>query len=317
MRGRGIDFEHRFKTSRWAEDLLVKSLTDELGLITARYGISTIVPAGEELIYGQSEYKEPDLLVFKSALLNAKEKALLQDGSLDWQERVKLDKEGQLSDLLKKALVALEVEFSPYRAKEMKDRAWNPRTEERWNKRPLKNANPPVAPNIWVKLEDLSKLLAWERDFGIPIVVTHLFDQEGFAIALSKIEAFRERHDADPADRVRIQVTGGIFQKEQKYDRIDAQGASETKTVFIVTPAVATKIGDIEGVKVSTQLGLSTSMKYVSHVIFSDGEISISAQFVDFLGDLKKGSVPIGKPPIAGPGGMLPGIVAPSGNKDD
>jgi hypothetical protein len=46
---------------------------------------------------------------------------------------------------------------------------------------------------------------------------------------------------------------------------------------------VATKIGNIRGVKVSAQLGVSASMKYVSHVIFSGGEVEIADDFVDFL----------------------------------
>ncbi|MGH7942840.1 MAG: hypothetical protein ACREFR_17410 [Limisphaerales bacterium] len=85
MRGRGIDFEHRFKTSRWAEDLLIKSLGVECGFVTARCGTSTVVPEGAELVYGQNRYKEPDLLVFEAESLTEKEKRILGDGSLDWQ----------------------------------------------------------------------------------------------------------------------------------------------------------------------------------------------------------------------------------------
>ena len=69
MRGRGIDFKQKFNTSRWAEDLLIRSLDDALGVKTVRYGISTFVPEGEELVYGNSKYKEPDLLVFKAEAL--------------------------------------------------------------------------------------------------------------------------------------------------------------------------------------------------------------------------------------------------------
>ena len=94
MRGRGIDFEHRFNTSRWAEDLLINSLNERHGLVTVRYGISSIVPQGQELVYGQNNYKEPDLLVFESALPTPSEKALLQNGTLSWDERIKLDAKG-------------------------------------------------------------------------------------------------------------------------------------------------------------------------------------------------------------------------------
>src|SRR6266487_2259515 len=105
MRGRGIDFKQKFNTSRWAEDLLIRSLGDAFGLKTVRYGISTFVPEGEQLVYGTSKYKQPDLLVFKTDALNKKEKQLLGDGSLDWKERSALGKAGL--DLLKRAFVAL------------------------------------------------------------------------------------------------------------------------------------------------------------------------------------------------------------------
>lgn len=285
MRGRGIDFKQKFNTSRWAEDLLIGALGSKFGVTTIRYGLSTYVPEGQELVYRTSKYKDPDLLVFKSGALSAKEKGLLADGSLDWNEREALGKAG-LDALLKRAFVALEVEFSPYRAKEMKGRYWQTRTPEKWNERPLKHAVPPTAPNIWVKEEDIEKLSAWERDFGIPIAVVHVFDQEAFAVALAKVSSFRRAYSAKGADVRKLQVTSGIFAKIQDYDRVDMQGAGEQKPVFIVTPAAAEKVGDITGVKVSSQVDVSGSKKYVAHVIFTSGEISISHGFIDFLSAL-------------------------------
>jgi hypothetical protein len=287
MRGRGIDFKQKFNTSRWAEDLLIRSLDDALGVKTVRYGISTFVPEGEELVYGNSKYKEPDLLVFKAEALSEKEKQLLGDGLLDWKERAELGKAG-LDDLLKRAFVALEIEFSPYQAKKMKERHWKIRTPEKWDARPLKHAKPPTAPNIWVKEEDIEKLNAWENDFGIPIAVAHFFDQEAFAVALSKVSAFRQNYMAEGADQKKLQVTTGIFAKIQDYDRVDMQGAGEQKPVFVITPAAAEKIGDISGVTVSSQVDLSGSKKYVSHVIFTGGKIEICPRFVEFLSNLSK-----------------------------
>jgi hypothetical protein len=287
MRGRGIDFKQKFNTSRWAEDLLIRSLDHALGVKTVRYGISTFVPEGEELVYGNSKYKEPDLLVFKAEALSEKEKQLLGDGLLDWKERAELGKAG-LDDLLKRAFVALEIEFSPYQAKEMKERHWKIRTPEKWDARPLKHAKPPTAPNIWVKEEDIEKLNAWENDFGIPIAVAHFFDQEAFAVALSKVSAFRQNYMAEGADQKKLQVTTGIFAKIQDYDRVDMQGAGEQKPVFVITPAAAEKIGDISEVTVSSQVDLSGSKKYVSHVIFTGGKIEICPGFVEFLSNLSK-----------------------------
>ena len=282
MRGRGIDFKQKFNTSRWAEDLLIGALGHTFGVTTVRYGLSTYVPEGQDLVYGTSKYKDPDLLVFKSDALSAKEKGLLGDGSLDWKERAALGKAG-LDALLKRAFVALEVEFSPYQAKEMKGRHWKVRTPDKWDARPLKHATPPTAPNIWVKEEDIEKLSAWENDFGIPIVVVHVFDQEAFAVTLAKVSAFRRAYMANGADVKKLQVTSGIFAKIQDYDRVDMQGAGEQKPVFVVTPAAAEKVGDISGVKVSSQVDLSGSKKYVSHVIFTGGKINICPGFIEFL----------------------------------
>jgi hypothetical protein len=285
VRGRGIDFKQKFNTSRWAEDLLIRALGSKFGVTTVRYGLSTYVPEGQELVYGTSKYKDPDLLVFKSDALSPKEKDLLRDGSLDWKERAALGEAG-LDALLKRASVALEVEFSPYQAKEMKGRHWKLRTPEKWDERPLKHATPPTAPNIWVKEEDIEKLSAWEKDFGIPIAVVHVFDQEAFAVALAKVAGFRRAYKAEGADANKLQVTSGIFAKIQDYDRVDMQGAGEQKPVFIVTPAAAEKVGDITGVKVSSQVDLSGSKKYVAHVIFTGGEINISDGFIAFLSGL-------------------------------
>jgi hypothetical protein len=64
------------------------------------------------------------------------------------------------------------------------------------------------------------------------------------------------------------------------------QGAGEQKPVFVVTPAAAEKVGDISEVKVSSQVDLSGSKKYVSHVIFTGGKIEICPGFIEFLSNL-------------------------------
>lgn len=186
-----------------------------------------------------------------------------------------------------KASAAIEVEFSPYKASEMKGRFWKPKTAEQWERRPLKNANPPIAPNIWVKEEDLSRLNGWENEFGVPILIAHLFDQEGFAVALKAVNKFNEKFSEVGCDQVRLQMTTGIFKKSQTYDRIDAQGAREQKIVFVSTPAVATKIGDVKDVEVAAQLGVSSSKKYVTHSIFSGGRITFTPEFLSMLTSMR------------------------------
>ncbi len=286
MRGRGIDFEHRFKTSRWAEDLLISALEDTQGLLTVRFGLSE-VRAEDKLEYGNSPHKEPDLLVFKLTDLTTKQKTILETVDLTSQPRSAFSPKGDLKFALDKASAAIEVEFSPYRASEMKQRNWQPRTLEKWQQRPLKRANPPIAPNIFVKEEDIGKLLAWENKFGVPIVVVHLFDQESFAIRLAEVGKFDKRYNSRPSDRVMLQVTTGIFKLSQTYDRVDAQGAREEKVVFRVSPSAAIKVGDVREVKVTAQLGISASKKYVSHVLFTKGKIKLSPSFVEMLKSLR------------------------------
>jgi hypothetical protein len=282
MAGRGIDFEHRFKTSRWAEDLLLKSLSAQTGLVAIRFGLSQ-VKAARDVKYDKKSWKEPDLLLYKNADLTERERRTLEAGELSCEAREKLPSGDEHHFLVAKACAAIEVEFSPYKAGEMKGRSWKPKTCEEWEHRPLKNANPPTAPNIWVKEEDLSRLNGWSAEFGVPIIIAHLFDQEGFAVPLKTIHEFNEKFCETGCDRIRLQMTTGIFKKTQIYDRSDAQGAREQKIVFVITPAISTKVGDITEVEITVQLGVSTSKKYVTHCIFSGGRILLAAEFLSLL----------------------------------
>ena len=198
--------------------------------------------------------------------------------------RSAFDRGKPLDFVLGKALAALEVEFSPYKAAEMKGRHWKPKTLEQWRRRPLKHAKPPPAPNIFVKEEDLPKLIAWEERFQVPIIVARLFDQEGFAICLREIGSFNlEYEEHREADRKALQMTTGIFKKLQAYDRVDAQGAREEKLVFRITPSAAVKVGDLSDIEVSAQVDVSASKKYVSQVLFSGGSLQVSPEFLALL----------------------------------
>ena len=287
MRGRGIDFQHRFNTSRWAEDLLIEALGQEHGLLTVRFGLSEVQPEGQ-LIYGTTSYKEPDLLVYSLDLLTPDERAKLVAINLEKADRLNFAVDGDLGFAFTKALAAIEVEFSPYRAAEMKDRYWQPRTQERWEKRPLKRATPPTAPNVIVKEEDLPKLTDWEETTRVPIMVVHLFDQEGFAISLKDIYEFNKRYQATEEGQIQLQVTTGIFKVLQAFNRIDAEGASEKKVIFRVSPSASIKVGDLKDVKVSAQLGISASKKYVTHAIFSEGRLEITEDFLGFIRQFRK-----------------------------
>jgi hypothetical protein len=282
MRGRGIDFEHRFKTSRWAEDLLIRALGPKHGLFTTRFGLSEIRPEAQ-LVYGETSYKEPDLLTYALHDLTDAQLQSLKDEDLESADRIQFTEGQKLHFAFTKALAAIEVEFSPYRAKEMKDRDWQPRALDRWAQKPLKRANPPTAPNVIVKEEDLPKLLDWRKFTKIPIIIVHLFDQEAFAVSLKTIHDFNKKFESNKADQIKLQVTSGIFKTVQRFDRTDAQGAAEEKTIFRVTPGAGIKVGDLRDVRVEAQLAVSSSKKYVTHPIFSGGRLELSSDFVEFL----------------------------------
>ena len=287
MRGRGIDFEHRFNTSRWAEDLLLTSLSAHPDFLACRYGLSEIVTQGE-LVYGHGPFKEPDILVFKRQNLSGSEIEMLRaTNDLSIIDPQLLGPKGPLSFVFSKACAAIEVEFSPYKAAEMKGRQWKPRTADAWDKRPLMHANPPQAPNIFVKEEDLGKLVSWQEHYKVPILVAHLFNQEAFAISLNRISQFNDEILARPDLAKKLQMTSGIFKKLQTYDRSDAQGAKEEKVLFVITPNIAVKVGNIDGVVPEAQLGLSSSKKYVTHVKFSGGSLALDGNFLDWMTRLK------------------------------
>ena len=212
-RGRGIDFEHRFNTSRWAEDLLLETIERTDGLHCFRLGLSQV--ARNNLVtVEESQYKVPDLLVFHAGDLTTDQLELLRRRDLTLLGASTLFADRELKPIVKKARCAIEVEFSPYRATEMKGRHWQPKDLESLQKRQRKHANPPVAPNIWIKHEDMPRLLRWQRDFGIPIIVAHLFDQEVFATSLRAVDAFARKMQqlaSSPHEAINAQLQTGIF----------------------------------------------------------------------------------------------------------
>lgn len=285
-RGRGVDFEHRFRTSRWAEDLLLRSF-DESEYVAVRIGLSEISADGiiPDLVLA---HKVPDLLVFDRRTLGEGDRKRLDTADLTKLSAVQLDPASAFGRLFRKARFAVEVEFSPYKAAEMSDRGWQPRTKELIERRQRIAAEPkiPVAPNIWIKDQDLQPLLAWQTLFKVPVLVFHVFDQEAFCVKLDQVEAFRASLTGDPRADSILQQSSGFFTKIQNYDRQDLQAAGERKRVYVVTPAASVKIGDIKNVRIESQLGMSTSMKYVAHVLFAGGELEFTQEFLDTIASL-------------------------------
>ena len=189
VQGRGLDFAQRFNTSRWAETLAFNALNLQKNFICIRFGLSIIRDSGQLAAYSAAAPKEPDLVVLNKRLLPRDLLAALVKLELDVS-----DIERNSADFLKLwkairpfAIASIEIEFSPYRAADMKGRNWEKRELAKLIARPLKHAKSPTAPNIFIKEEDLPRLADWQSQNKIPIFVLHVFDQESFAIKLSDV----------------------------------------------------------------------------------------------------------------------------------
>lgn len=260
---------------------------NRVGLLCVRSGLSEYT-ATETVAPVEETWKVPDLLVFEPAALSSEERALLTTTDLPHQLPGAYDPGGQFHFASQKALCAIEAEFSPYKAREMKGRNWERRTGETIARRVPKNAKPPTAPNIWIKEEDLARLEEWERRTLVPVIVTHLFDQEGFAVGLSEVGEFDREFRGTPGDQIRLQLSKGIFKFVQRYNRVDAEGAREQKVVLVVAPCAAVKVGDVTGVTVRAQIGLSASKKYVAHVLFEGRRLELDPAFLGLLRDARR-----------------------------
>lgn len=280
-RGRGVDFEQRYKASKWAEDILLEAFLRK-PFIATRLGISGVDP--ENLIRSVAgEPKVPDLLVFALEDLTEAEQAELRARKYDLRQVTSEEFNEELAFVYEKARFAVEVEFSPYKAAEMRQRHYVRKTIEQLDRRPLKHAKAPTAPNIFVKELDLDPLSAWQATTGVPVVVIHVFDQECFGVSLDEILSFRTCLENCPEDLVRLCHLNGIFRESQRYERVDAQGAVETKIVYKVTPAASRLAGEVLDVSVEAVLGMSKSKKYVSQVRFSGGRICFEKSFISWL----------------------------------
>ena len=103
MLGRGIDFEQKFKTSRWAEDLLLKGLNKIDNLIAVRLGISE-VKQSDGVAYDKYGPKEPDILVLKKNNLSSDELNLINNKDLSEFPRTQFDPDANLGFVIKKTL---------------------------------------------------------------------------------------------------------------------------------------------------------------------------------------------------------------------
>src|SRR5438045_2031290 len=110
---RGSDFQARWTEGAWAELKLLEAINDIPGLVAVQFGItdgtafrSSIEMAARNLPDQKRHGKRPDILAFLRDTLDAADLAKIG-------ELVLLSDE-EAEDLARRAVLAIESEFSPY-----------------------------------------------------------------------------------------------------------------------------------------------------------------------------------------------------------
>jgi hypothetical protein len=219
-----------------------------------------------------------DFLVYDPRNIPSNEMAILTSEDLTQRDRKEFARGGALRFAIERALAALRVGFSPYRAKEMPGRYWKPLASEDWRRHSRRHAKPPIAPNIRLRAkEGFQRLKVWEQHYRVPVIVVQVFDQEAFAVRLSEVVAFLKQLErcASDEERVVLQETRGIFAR--------AYSSRGSKTVISVSPVAATKVGDVEELTVSAYVDIDRSKRYVARISIAGGRLIVSPEFPAFL----------------------------------
>lgn len=168
VRPRGFNFYLKWSMGNWAEEIVYSFcqtvLARELGVYAYRYGYSAgRIPEGpselEEILQERSELerygKRPNFLLFSQQFAKQRDQEL---------SRLMRRPDEEVGDLVKEAVLALEVEHS----------IWS-----------VKRAT--VRLSFTVKKEDVLPLNKWLQKFGVPIVVLQVFMDELHALPLEEI----------------------------------------------------------------------------------------------------------------------------------
>lgn len=164
---RGTDFEARWTEGAWAETKIIEALNDLPDLLAVQFGItdgtafwSTKEMAARELPDQGQHGKRPDVLVFRR---NALSNAEISDAA---ELVLKSDDEAQA--LARKAVLAIESEFSPY--------AYKHRLEGYGKEL-----------SFTIKDEDLAPLKAWHSYFGVPLGIVQVYFDSSYFLAFQSL----------------------------------------------------------------------------------------------------------------------------------
>jgi hypothetical protein len=152
---RGSDFQARWTEGYWAETRILAALNAHPSLLAVQFGItdgtafwSAREMAARQLPNQTRHGKRPDILVFRKSDLSLLERAAAK--------KLLLKDDQHAEPLARRAILAIESEFSPY--------AYKHRLAEYG-----------AELSFTIKDEDLQPLRKWQRRFGVPLGIVQCY----------------------------------------------------------------------------------------------------------------------------------------------
>src|SRR6266566_2304171 len=213
---RGSDFLMRWSQGVWSEQRLIEAVNRSEEFFAIPYGPSGTAPTGSvrefELYFerleaaGLGRIKRPDLLVFRSAAKAEVEQRIAAIGGLTELPFV-VETDKRMTEVLSRALVAVECENSLWRGQKMPDFQTPLRPQRRLGGNPglRKGA---VLPTIIIKEEDREPLRQWQGKHGVPIHIWHVFFDLAYGLSFDRAEELVAQNLTEPTVQA-FQAPGG------------------------------------------------------------------------------------------------------------
>jgi len=182
----------RWSQGKWSEDQLITAVRDTNKYVAIPYGPSHAQqdPRSTEVFWDRIQeanpeaMKRPDLLIVSvDDLSQICDQLSAVAGAAPLYPNMVFVPDRQLGFLLDKAFLAVECENSLWIAKQMRNFATPLRPQRRLGGKPGLPTSA-VVPRIWIKDEDLPRLIAWQTSTKIPIHSWQVFYDIGFGASL-------------------------------------------------------------------------------------------------------------------------------------
>lgn len=219
---RGSDFLMRWSQGVWSEKRLIHAINKTENFYAIAYGPSSTTPSDDvrafELYFerlenaGLSKMKRPDLLIFDKS---DKDEISEMVFDLGGEDELPFIVEEELSDILDKALIAVECENSLWVAEKMPDYNSELKPMRRLGGKLglKKNA---VLPTVIIKEEDREPLFKWQNQNKVQIHIWHVFYDRAYGLALNEAQRLIDEGLIDPIVHT-FQAPGGATTKKTIY----------------------------------------------------------------------------------------------------